>query len=87
MNARHVYVVRGTRSNGTVIYHCPTADWALTKLRDFTAKGYSDITVLDPTGRRVSETDLIGTVEGSGAVPTEEALPGSPQISRQPTFA
>jgi hypothetical protein len=87
MNARSVYTVRGVRANGSVTYQCPTADWALRKLRDFTAKEYSDITVLDPIGRQVSEADLISTVEGSGAAPAEEALPAAPQISRQPAFA
>ena len=87
MNARLVYAVRGMRGNGSVTYRCPTADWALKKLRDFIAKGYSDITVLDPNGRQISEADLINTIEGSGAAPAEEALPAAPQISLQPALA
>ncbi|WP_331291677.1 MULTISPECIES: hypothetical protein [Methylobacterium] len=87
MNPHPVYVVRGQRSNGRLAYNCPTAKWALQKLRDFTAKGYRDITVLDRDGRQVSESDLIGLVEGSGAAPAEEALPAAPQINQQPALA
>lgn len=87
MDPRPIYAVRGVRANGSVTYQCPTAEWALKKLRDFTAKGYSDITVLDPNGRQVSEADLIGTAEGSGAAPTDEMLPAAPQITRRPAFA
>ncbi|GAN51990.1 hypothetical protein [Methylobacterium radiotolerans] len=86
MNARLVYEVRGMRADGSVTCQCPTADWALKKLRDFLAKGYSDITVRDPDGRQVSEADVINTVEGSGAAPAEDALPAVPQISRQPAL-
>jgi len=87
MDRSHIYVVRSVRSHGSVIYNCPTADWALKKLRDFTARGDRDITVLDPDGRQVSEADLIGLVEGSGAAPAEEALPAAPQVNRQPAIA
>ena len=87
MNARRVYVVRGVRTNVSITYQCPTADWALKKLRDFTMKGYSDITVSDPDGRLISEADLVCTAEGCGAAPVEEPLPAAPLISLQPIFA
>jgi hypothetical protein len=87
MEPRRVYLVRSIRSHGTVTYNCPTAEWALKKLRDFTTRGDRDITVLDPDGNPVTEAHLIGCVEGSGAAPAEEALPAAPQISRQPAFA
>jgi hypothetical protein len=87
MDPRRFYVVRGARLNNRVTYNCPTAEWALLKLRDFSARGYCDISVLDPDGRPVSEADLIGAVAGSGAAPAEEALPAAPQIRRQAAIA
>jgi hypothetical protein len=87
MEPDRFYVVRGARSNGTVTYNCQTSEWALKKLRDFTAKGYSNIIVMDPDGRQVSEADLIGLLDGSGAAPAEETLTAAPQINRQPALA
>ncbi|MGU3464919.1 hypothetical protein ACLBXO_08680 [Methylobacterium sp. C33D] len=87
MDSRRFYVVRGARSNGITTYKCPTVDWALRKLRDFTSQGYRDITVLDPDGRALSEADLIVATDGPGGAPSEEALPAAPQISRQPALA
>jgi hypothetical protein len=87
MDRSHFYVVRSVRSHGSVTYNCPTAEWALKKLRDFIARGDRDITVLDPDGRQVSEADLIDLVGGSGAAPTEDEIPAAPQINRQPAIA
>ena len=87
MEQRNVYVVRGAAKNGIITYKCPTAEWALRKLRDFKAAERQDITVTDPDGAPLTEADLIGIVEGSGAAPTEEAIPAAPQIARQPALA
>ena len=87
MEPRRVYIVRSVRSHGNVTYNCPTAEWALKKLRDFIARGDSVVTVLDPDGRQVSEADLVSHVDGSGAAPAEEALPAAPQISGHPALA
>jgi hypothetical protein len=87
MDARRFFVVRGVRANGAITYNCSTVDWALRKLKDFISKGYRDITVLDPDGRELSEADLMVAIDGSGAAPSEEALPAAPQISRQPALA
>lgn len=73
-----IYVVRSVRSHGNVTYNCPTAEWALKKLRDFSARGDMDITVLDPDGNSVSEADLVNCVSSSHAPPVEEALPTTP---------
>ena len=71
-----IYVVRSSRSHGgNVTYKCPTAEWALQKLRDAAAKGYSDITVLDPDGRKILEADLIGCIQDASTVPSKELLP------------
>ena len=83
MDPRRPYVVRGVAKHGIITYRCPTADWALRKLRDFEAAERQDITVTDPDGVLLTEADLIGLVEGSGAPPSEEAIPGAPQITRQ----
>jgi hypothetical protein len=74
-----IYVVRSRRSHGgSVTYKCPTAEWALQKLRDAAAKGYSDVTVLDPDGRQISETNLIGCVEDAGTALGKELVPVGP---------
>lgn len=59
-------------------YRCPTAEWALQKLRDAAAKGYSDVTVLDPDGQQISEADLIGGIEDTGTALGKELLPAGP---------
>jgi hypothetical protein len=87
MDQRRLYVVQGAARNGIVTYKCPTAEWALRELRDFKAADRQDITVTDPDGTPLTEADLIGIVEGSGAAPTEEAIPAAPQITRQPALA
>ena len=87
MDKRRLYVVRGVAPKGTVTYNCSTADWALRKLRDFKAAERQDITVTDPDGALLTEADLIGLVEGSGAAPSEEVIPAAPQIARQPAMA
>ncbi|WP_342111223.1 hypothetical protein [Methylobacterium sp. SI9] len=78
MGQRRLYVVRGAAKNGTITYKCPTADWALRKLRDLTAAGRQNITVTDPDGTPLTEADLVGIVEGSGAAPTEDVIPAAP---------
>ena len=87
MVERRLYVVRGVARHGIITYRCPTADWALRKLRDFEAAERQDITVTDPDGVSLIEADLIGLVEGSGAAPPEELIPGATQITRQPVVA
>ena len=87
MEQRRLYVVRGVAQHGTVIYNCPTVSWALQKLRDFKAAERRDITVTDPDGTPLTEADLIGTVEGSGAAPSDETMPVTPQVTRQPAMA
>ena len=87
MEQRRLYVVRGAAQNGIITYKCPTAEWALRKLRDFKAADRRDITVTDPDGTLLTEADLIGIVEGSGAAPSEEVIPAAPQITRQPAMA
>jgi hypothetical protein len=84
MEQRRVYVVRGAAKNGIITYKCPTADWALRKLRDFKAAERQDITVTDPNGALLTEAELIGLVEDSGAVSADEAMPAAPQAMRQP---
>ncbi|MCJ2085843.1 hypothetical protein MKK88_07530 [Methylobacterium sp. E-005] len=84
MEQRRVYVVRGASKNGIITYKCPTAAWALRKLRDFKAAGRQDITVNDRDGTLVTEAELINIVEGSGAAPAEEAIPAAPHAMRQP---
>ena len=87
MDQRRLYIVRGTAKKGTITYKCPTADWALRKLRDFQAAGHQDISATDPDGILLTEADLLGSVEGSGAAPSEEAIPAAPQIARRPAMA
>jgi hypothetical protein len=87
MDRRCVYVVRSVRPRGNISYNCPTAEWALRKLRDFSARGDSAVTVLAPDGTPLSEADLVGCVEGSGAAPADEVLLAAPQITRQPVLA
>ncbi|MCJ2049126.1 hypothetical protein [Methylobacterium sp. J-070] len=87
MEQRRLFVVRGVAEKGTITYKCPTAAWALRKLRDLTAAERRDITVTDPDGTQLTEADLIGLVEGSGAAPSEEVIPAAPQITRQPALA
>ncbi|WP_267427033.1 hypothetical protein [Methylobacterium sp. GC_Met_2] len=84
MEQRCRYVVRGAAKNGIITYKCPTADWALRKLRDFKTADRQDITVTDPDGTPLSEAELIGLVDGSGAAPSDEAIPAAPLIARQP---
>ena len=86
MEKRRLYVVRGVAQNGTIIYNCPTAVWALRKLRDFQASGRQDITVTDQDGAPLTEAELIGMVEGSGAAPFDEALPVTAQVTHQPAM-
>ncbi|GJE09354.1 MULTISPECIES: hypothetical protein [Methylobacterium] len=87
MVARRLYVVRGSTAHGTVTYNCPTADWALRKMRDFVAAERRDITVVGPDGAVLTEADLIGIAEGAGSAPLEESLPAAPQINLQPALA
>ncbi|MCJ2138065.1 hypothetical protein MKK69_29130 [Methylobacterium sp. J-026] len=87
MEQRRLYVVRGAARNGIVTYKCPTADWALRKLRDFRDAERQDITVTDPDGVSVTEADLVGIVDGSGAPPSGEAIPAASQITRQTASA
>ena len=87
MEPRRLYVVRGIAPRGLITYNCPTADWALRKLRDLKAADRRNVTVTDPDGNSLLEADLIGIVEGSGAAPSEEAMPEAPQIARQPALA
>lgn len=86
MEPRRFYVVRGSRSKGTVTYNCPTPEWALRKLRDFKAAKYEDITITAPDGSTLTETDLIGIVDGTGAAPSETAIPAAPVVTRQPAL-
>ncbi|MCJ2099024.1 hypothetical protein [Methylobacterium sp. E-046] len=65
----------------------PTAKWALRKLRDFKAAERQDITITDPDGASLTEAELVGIVEGSGAAPCVVATPAAPQIKRQPAQA
>jgi hypothetical protein len=78
MEQRRLYVVRGVAKSGTITYNCPTVEWTLRKLRDFKAAGRQDITVTDLDGALLTEADLIGLVESSGAAPSEEAIPAAP---------
>ena len=87
METRRLYIVRGVAQKGIVTYNCPTADWALRKLRDFKAAERRDITVTNPDGALLTEAELVGIVEGSGAAPSDEATPAAPQITRQPAQA
>ena len=84
MEQRRVYVVRGAAKNGIITYRCPTADWALRKLRDLQAAERQDITVTDPDGVPVTEEELVAIMERSGAAPSERSLSAAPQIARQP---
>ncbi|MCJ2016701.1 hypothetical protein MKK84_04550 [Methylobacterium sp. E-065] len=87
MEQRRLYIVRSAAKNGIITYKCPTAEWALRKLRDFEAAGRQNITVTDPDDGPLTEADMIGILEGSGAAPAEETLPAAPQIARQPAVA
>jgi hypothetical protein len=87
MEKRRRYVVRGVARHGTITYNCPTADWALRKLRDFKAADYQDIIAVDPDGVPLTEADLSSVVKGSGAAPSEEAMAAVPQVSRRPALA
>ncbi|MCJ2068139.1 hypothetical protein MKK75_04820 [Methylobacterium sp. J-030] len=87
MDQRRLYVVRGAAKNGIITYKCPTAEWALRKLRDLKTAERQDITVTDPDGAQLTEAELISIVEGSGAAPADEALPAAPQITRRPAYA
>ena len=87
MEARRFYVVRGAAKHGTVTYNCPTIEWALRKLRDSTTAQCKDITVTEPNGLPLTEADLIGFIEGSGAAPSEETILAAPQVTRQPAWA
>ena len=87
MEQRRVYVVRGAAKNGIITYKCPTAEWALRKLRDFKAAERQDITVTDPNGALLTETELIGLAEGSHEVLSDEAIPAAPSITRRPALA
>jgi hypothetical protein len=87
MQSRRLYVVRGVSQRGSTTYRCPTADWALRKSRDLQAAGLQDITIIDPDGALITEADLIGAMDGSGAAPAEEALPAAPKITRRPALA
>ena len=87
MDGRRPYVVRGATGHGFVTYKCPTADWALRKLRDFRAADRRDITVVGPDGEPLTEADLIGLVEGAGSAPAEETMPAAPQINHRPVLA
>lgn len=87
MDQRHCYTVQGVAKNGTITYKCPSSDWALRKLRDLKAAKRQDITVTDADGQVLSEADLIGITEGSSVAPSEEAIPGAPQITRLPVAA
>lgn len=78
MDRPRIYVVRSVRPHGNVTYNCPTVEWALRKLRDFTARGDEDISVLDPDGNPVSEADLLGRAEGSDAALAKDAVPANP---------
>lgn len=83
MEQRRLYVVWGAAKNGIITYKCPTAEWALRKLRDFQAAGRQDITVSDLDGVSLTEAALVGIVEGSGTPLTDEAVPAAPQAQRQ----
>lgn len=72
MDQRRPYVVRGIAKNGIVTYRCPTADWALRKLRDSQTAERRDITVTGPDGMSLTEADLIGIVGGSRTTPPAE---------------
>lgn len=87
MEQHRLYIVRSAAKNGIITYKCPTADWALRKLRDFKAAGRQNITVTDPDGAPLTEADLIGVVEGTGAAPSEDVIPAAPQIARRPAYA
>lgn len=87
MEARRLYVVRGFTAHGSVTYKCPTAEWALRKVRDFTAAERRDITVLGPDGTLLTEADLIGIVDGAGPALLDETLPAAPQINLRPALA
>ena len=87
MEQRRLYVVRGVAPKGTVTYNCPTAAWALRKLQDFKAAERQDITITDPDGASLTEAELVGIVEGSGAARCDEVTPEAPQITRQPAQA
>ena len=87
MDGHRLYIVRGATAHGSVTYKCPTANWALRKLRDFTAAERRDITVVGPDGVLLTEADLIGIAEGTGSALAEEALPAAPQITRRPAMA
>lgn len=87
MEQRRLYVVRGVAQKGTVTYNCPSAEWALRKLRDFKAAERQNITVTDPDGASLTEAELIGIVEGSVTPPFNEATPAAPQLTRHPAQA
>jgi len=69
MAALLFFVVRAKRSYGTITYNCPTAEWALKKLRDFQAAGYQSISVMAPDGAALDEAELISIVEGAASTP------------------
>ncbi|MCJ2136638.1 hypothetical protein MKK69_21750 [Methylobacterium sp. J-026] len=82
MDQRRLYVVRGAAKNGIITYKCPTAEWALRKLRDFKAAGRQDITITDPDGVSLTEADLIGIVDGSDGAPANASAMAVPQTAR-----
>lgn len=72
-NAPLPYTVTGRRKNGTITFHCPTADWALRKLNDFERSGYAGIAVTDSEGRALDEQALRDAVAQTDA---EEPVAG-----------
>jgi hypothetical protein len=74
MTARNFFVVRARVPHGTVTYNCPTAEWALRKLRDFHTAGYQIITVAAPDGTALGEADLIVILEQATSNPQPAAI-------------
>ena len=73
MSAPNPFVVRACVPHGTITYNCPTAEWALRKLRDFHAAGYQSITVAAPDGTALDEADLILIIEQAASKPQRAA--------------
>jgi hypothetical protein len=65
MAAPDLFIVRAKVPYGTVTYNCPTAEWALRKLRDFQAAGYESISITAPDGTALHEADLVSILDGA----------------------
>ncbi|MCE4225255.1 hypothetical protein HCU64_15975 [Methylobacterium sp. C25] len=61
------YTVTGLNGHNRITYRCPTAEWALKKLRDFLHAEYAEIVVTDPAKNILNEADLAALVDINAA--------------------